>query len=102
MAMLRDTPIGKQIIEGEFDEVLDVIEQSVHYRKKLMFRVGAKVRLVGTRNVEIDGKIGTVLKVNSKRISVGLGNPDPNFGTRNPYYPEGIYNVPVGMLEVVT
>ena len=89
------------IMRGEHDEDLDYISQACSARLKTRFRKGSKVRLVGTRNVEIEGKIGTVIKVNPKRIAVGLGDPDLSFGTRNPYYPEGSYNVPPSMLEAV-
>lgn len=59
-----------------------------------MFRPGLRVRLVGTRNPELDGQVGTVVKVNPKRVTVGLGERD-RFGF------EREYNVPASMLELV-
>jgi hypothetical protein len=93
--LLKDTcVIAAQIIEGEFDADLGYIEQACKARKKNLFRRGTKVKLVGTRSVELDGQVGTVLKVNATRISVGLGE-------LLEYGYEQEYNVPPNMLEIV-
>lgn len=89
-------PVYAAILDGEYDgRRLEDLEHAISTRKKMMFRPGTKVRLVGTKNVEIDGKIGTVIKPGPKRISVGLGE-------KNQFGYEAQYNVPVAMLEVVS
>lgn len=94
--LLKDTClIAAQILDGDFDGDLDHIASAVAARKKMMFRPNARVRLVGTRNPEIDGQIGTVVKVNAKRVTVGLGDRDPVFGYAQEFL------VPVAMLELV-
>lgn len=40
--------------------------------RKNAFPVGTRVRLVNTKNVEYDGKVGTVVKHNPTRVSVFL------------------------------
>jgi hypothetical protein len=99
---LTEIEVCSQIVAGNHDGDLDAILQAVTYRKKIMFRPGAKVRLVNTRNPEMEGQIGTVIKVNSKRISVGLGEPEGLRGAygRKPYYPDGELLVPASMLEM--
>lgn len=92
--LISDSPIGKSIMEGEYDADLDTILAAVAYRKKVMFRPGSKVRLSGTRNTEIDGQIGTVIKVNAKRISVGLGE-------KSEWGYEQEFLVPASMLTAV-
>jgi hypothetical protein len=62
------------------------------------FRKGAKVRLVGTGNAELEGKVGVVIRVNQKSVAVGVGEYDPQWGGS---YSEGSYNVPPRMLEAV-
>lgn len=88
------SPLVADILNGDHDDILDYIDQAVQARKKRMYRPGAKVRLVGTRNAEIDGQIGTVVKVNAKRITVGLGE-------KSEWGYEREYLVPISMLEVV-
>jgi hypothetical protein len=88
-------PFLAAILDGDFDgAMMENVEHAIAIRKRTMFRPGTKVRLVGTKNVEIDGKVGTVIRVGPKRISVGLGEKDA-FG-----YPDS-YNVPPRMLEVI-
>lgn len=93
---LRDiSDLHAAILDGGWDGELSSLEHAIAIRKKMMFRPGTKVRLVGTRNVEIDGQTGTVIKVNPKRISVGLGE-------RGQFGYEREFNVPVAMLEIVS
>jgi hypothetical protein len=95
-ASLRAThPVLGEILDGDFDgKLLEDLQHAIAMRKKIMFRKGAKVRMVGTTNVQLEGKIGEVIKVNSTRISVGLGEKD-QFGFAE------VYNIPPRMLEVV-
>jgi hypothetical protein len=91
--------IPLEIMEGKHDDVLESIQNACRVRLKSKFRKGQKCRLVGTKSVELDGKTVTILKVNPKSISVGVGEPDEAFG--GTYYPEGSYNVPPRMLEAI-
>lgn len=87
--LLRDTcALAAAIEDGEHDADLDFIHQAVQARRKRLFRYGARVRLVGTRSVELDGQVGTVLKVNARKVTVRLDD-------------QREYNVPTGMLELV-
>jgi hypothetical protein len=87
--LLRDTcALAAAIEDGEHDADLDYIHQAVQQRRKRLFRYGSRVRLVGTRSIELDGQEGTVLKVNSRKVSVRLDDGRE-------------YNVPTGMLETV-
>lgn len=96
-ASLRSiSDVHAAILDGGWDGELESLGYALAFRKKTMFRPGTKVRLVGTSNVQIDGKIGVVLKVNPKRISVGLGEKQSWGGY------EAEYNVPLRMLEVVS
>lgn len=95
-SLSAEHPILEAILRGDFDgEMMENIEHAVAIRKKTQFRKGTKVKLVGTTNVEIDGKIGEVIKVGPKRIQVGLGEKD-QFGFAD------VFNVPPRMLEVVS
>lgn len=80
--------VALEIIEGKHDDDLESIAQACRVRVKSMFRKNQRVKLVGTRNVQIDGSEGIIEKVNSKSISVIL---DDGRG----------YNVPPRMLEVL-
>lgn len=97
---LRDmNEMSRQIIDGEVDEHLESIAQAVQARKRMIFRPGTRVRLHGTRNVELDGAEGVVMKVNAKRITVGIGEYR-DYGFGNGGY-EKEYNVPTDMLTVL-
>lgn len=91
--------LADAIMRGEHDASLDYLASACTARIKNRFRKGAKVRLTGTSRIEIDGKVGTILKVNQKTVSVGIGDPQTEYGYT--YYPEGEYNVPPRMLESV-
>jgi len=97
--LLKDTcEIAADILTGLHDSNLDHIDAAVKYRKKDMFRPGSTFILKGTRNPELDGKSATVLKVNQKRIAVGVGEKIeefPGFWT----WTGGEYNVPAAMLQ---
>lgn len=101
--LLKDTcEIAAEIIDGKHDDDLDYIAQAVKARIKMRFRKGDRVKLVGTRNPEIDGKVGTVLKVNAKTVSVGVGDvkhEEWDEAKRYPFYDGGEFNVPLAMLE---
>lgn len=86
----QNNPVLTAILDGEYDwRLLEDIDHAISIHKKVTFRRGTRVKLIGTRNVEIDGKIGTVEKVNSNRVSVLLEDG-------------GGFNVPPAMLEVVS
>jgi hypothetical protein len=103
--LIKDTcPIAAEILEGKHDENLSYILEAVAARRKMMFRKGAKVRLVGTKNPELEGKEGVVLKINPKRIGVGVGEISyEEWDTRRefPSWSGGEFNVPPQMLEVL-
>ena len=80
--------VAQAIINGEHDADLSYIQQACRQRIKRMFRRGQRVKLVGTKSVELDGKIGTIQKVNTKTISITI--PDV-----------GEYNVSPNLLELV-
>ena len=87
------------IMRGDHDDELTSIGNAVSARNKTRFRKGAQFVLRGTKNAEIDGKQCTVIKVNPKRISVGIGTPVTEYGMT--YYPDGEFNVPPTMLAPV-
>ena len=93
---LKSGDLALAIMRGDHDEHLGSVANAVSARNKARFRKGAKFVLRGTKNVAIDGKVATVIKVNPKRVSVGVGEPTTEYGTT--YYPEGEYNVPPHML----
>lgn len=98
--LIKDTcETARRIMDGELDADLTYILEACAARKKNMYRKGTKIRLVGTKNVSLDGKEGVVTKVNAKTVSVGIGAPSTEFGMT--YYPDGEYNVPLSMLEVI-
>lgn len=85
------------IMEGKHDDVLDAIQDACKKRTKSLFRKGQKCKLVGTKDITLDGKTVTIIKVNQKSISIGVGTPTTEYGET--YYPDGSYNVPPRMLE---
>ena len=94
-SLVAKNPVYEAILRGDFDgEGLEDLEHAVSIRRKTMFRPGTKVRLVGTRNPELEGREGVIVKVNPKRITVGLGERDA-FG-----YEDEVL-APSRMLEVV-
>ncbi len=101
---VKDSPLAMEIWEGKHDGDIELIQLACAARLKGMFRKGAKVRLVGTRNPELDGKIGTVLKVNPKRVSVGVGTLQREGSGDFSYevWSDGEFNVPPAMLQVIT
>jgi hypothetical protein len=99
--LLKDTcTIAAEILDGQHDDDLDYIAQACKARLKARFRKGQRVVLRGTRNVELDGKEATILKVNAKTISVGVGEPKVEFGYT--FYSDGEFNVPPALLEAAS
>jgi hypothetical protein len=93
--LLKDTcDTAAAILDGSLDGDLEWIEQAIRARRKAMFRVGSRVRLHGTRNPNMEGKEGVVMRVNAKRVTVGIGTRD-QFGYENELL------VPTTMLEVI-
>jgi hypothetical protein len=91
---MTENPLIVAIVAGEHDADLDQIDLAIRNRKRRMFRPGTKVRLHGTRNASIDGMTGVILKVNAKRMTVGLGEKD-QFGYEKEFL------IPASMLEVI-
>lgn len=76
------------IMKGEHDDELESIRQAAVARLKSRFRKGQHCKLVGTRNVSLDGQECVIEKVNQKSISVRVLSTGAG------------YNVPSSMLEV--
>lgn len=94
-ALLKDTcQIAAEILDGQHDANLDYIGQAIKARRHSQFRKGSTVRLHGTHNPSYEGRTGIVLKVNTKTVTVGVGEKD-QFGY------ETELNVPPHMLVAV-
>jgi hypothetical protein len=103
--LLKDIPLCAEILNGDHDDILDAITQACKHRVKSRYRKGMTVRLVGTKNATLEGKEARVLKVNTKTVSVGVGEVRyEEWDTRRacPYYEGGEYNVSPSLLEAVT
>lgn len=96
MALTKWKELPQEILDGKHDDELDQIDSAVKWRKKQMFRPGSQYKLVGTKNTNLEGKIATVLRVNAKRIAVGVGEQTEEYGYKS--WSDGEYNVPAGML----
>lgn len=95
--LLKDTcETARAIMAGELDSDLGWIAQACKARLKRMYVKGAQVRLVGTKNPEFEGKVGTIMKLNTKTVSVGVGEKD-DYG----FYAHEL-NVPTHMLAPVS
>lgn len=92
--------IALAIMKGEHDSELEYIRQACVQRLKSRFRKGLRCRLIGTKNVTIEGKECVILKVNQKSITVGIGEPMTEYGRT--WYPDGEYNVSPRLLEPVS
>lgn len=90
--------VYRAILDGEYDGVgLENLSHAIALRKKTMFRKNTKVRVTAECNSgELVGREGVVIKVNSTRITVGLGERQPWGGY------ESEYGFPPRMLEVVS
>jgi hypothetical protein len=96
--LLKDTcPTAAAILNGEMDADLDYIAQAIKARVKTQFRRGQKVTLTGTKNPSLEGKAATIIKVNVKTVTVGVGEPMEDWGMT--IYSEGEFNVPTRMLK---
>lgn len=88
--------VALAIMRGDHDADLETIRQAAVKRVKSMWRKGMQVRLVGTKSVDLDGATATIIKVNQKSITVGVGPATTDqWGTE---YEGGEYNVPPAML----
>jgi len=95
------SPVAAEIIEGKHDEELNYISQACSARLKQMFRKGARIEVISGQKM---GITGTVLKVNPKRISVGLGEKVVEHAGEAWQYDkwsEGEWNIPPSMLRVL-
>jgi hypothetical protein len=101
------SPVAAESLEGKHDAELNYISQAWSARLKGMFRKGAKIEVTSGQMM---GKTGVVLKVNPKRISVGLGEKrselhPPGFaGSAWEYesWSDGEWNIPPSMLQVIS
>lgn len=92
-------PIVQAIMDGEHDEILGFIASACAARTKNMWRKGMRIRLEGTKNPTLDGQEGVIVKVNSKTVSVGIGEATTDqWGTS---YALGEYNVTPNYLRKV-
>lgn len=102
-AQVEDS-LTKEIMAGSYDASLEMIGSAVQERLRFVFRKGTAVRLQNTKDTALEGKTGTVLKVNARRITVGVGTMVTE-GAGTPWahtrYEGGEYNLPPRMLEVV-
>jgi hypothetical protein len=86
----------QEIVDGLHDKNLDILVQAAKARLKFKFRKGQRVRLTGTKSIDLEGKEAVITKVNQKTISVGIGEKD-EWGL----YSGGEYNVSPGLLEEI-
>jgi hypothetical protein len=91
--------VALAIMRGDHDDMLRHIQQACTTRLKGLWRKGMKVKLVGTRSVDLEGKEAVILKVNQKSITVGFGTATTDqWGTT---YEGGEYNVSPSLLQRV-
>jgi hypothetical protein len=95
--LLRDaSPLAAAILDGQHDAELELIKQAVAARMRDRFRRGTMVRVHSTRDLRLHGMVGTVMKVNPTRITVGFGEyHETEFGS----FFDAEYNIPPNMLE---
>jgi len=62
-----------EIIDGKFDGELDYIQQACQARKKTMFRRGQLVSVSERAAGPIACQQATIIKVNPKTITIGVG-----------------------------
>jgi hypothetical protein len=95
----KNPVIVQEILDGKHDESLALIQRAATWRLKNVWRKKMPVRLTGTKNPELEGKTGVILKVNQKSITVGIGTAKTDeWGTE---FDGGTYNVPPSMLAKV-
>jgi hypothetical protein len=76
--------IVRQILAGDHDADLSMIQQAAAYRLKSIWRKGMTLRLTGTDNPDIDGETGVIVKVNQ------ISKPDsPLYDVRHSHQPPG-------------
>jgi hypothetical protein len=111
--LLRDCEdqVVADILDGGHDAYLSEIAAAATHRMKTVartsFPLGSRVRLVGTRNAAMEGKLGQVVKFNPKRVLVFLDSDHHEYmgpldrltlRERQDYASVG---VPISMLERV-
>ena len=104
--LLKDTcEIAAEILDGKHDENLSYIIQAAQGRTKRLFRKGQRVTITQSRDAEMVGKVGVVLKVNPKTISVGVGDTMHDEWDKAKAYPVfefGEWNFPATCLAPVS
>lgn len=91
--------VALAIMRGEHDDELQHIQNACKTRLKVSYRKGQRFVLKGTRSVDLEGKECTILKVNAKTITVGVGTL-----TREPWgdhWDGGEFNVSPGLLAPI-
>lgn len=94
-------PLAQAIYNGEHDDELYEIIAAASARQKNRFRKGSRVTVHGSDAIP-EGAEGVVLKVNSKTISVGIGEKSYESWDANrefPYYAGGSWNVSSNFLR---
>lgn len=99
--LLRDVnEVCRQIMDGELDKDLDAIAQACKARVKDRFRPRTPIRLTGTKNPDLEGQEGVIVKANSKTVTVGIGKATTDqWGTT---YEGGEWNVSPQLIETLT
>ena len=92
---MKSSPIAEAIIRGEHDDELSHIQQACARRLKGRFRPGMKIEVTEGK---MEGCTGEILKVNPKRIVVGLGDKVTEFGLD--YWSAGQWSVLPAILRV--
>lgn len=88
--------VALSIMRGDHDDALSTISQATAKRLKSMWRKGMAITLTGTKSPDLDGQRGVIIKVNTKTVTVGIGDATTDqWGTT---YSIGEYNVPPSML----
>lgn len=88
--------IALAIMRGEHDDELQHIQNACKTRLKVSYRKGQRFKLTGTKSVDLEGKVATIIKVNQKSITVGVGTPTTDqWGTT---WSDGEYNVSPNLL----
>lgn len=100
----------KAILDGDLDDDLAILIVNAKRRQshslRRTYRIGQRVKLVGTRNATVEGKVGEVAKVNPSRVVVFLDDdwrewmgPRERLTAREKA-DYGSFSVPPSMLEV--
>lgn len=96
--------LAQEIIAGKHDEDLQWIQQACAARLKTRLRKGTKVRVKGASDASLNDKEATILKVNTKTVTIGVGTRVVQHAGEAWEYTEydgGEWNVSPNLLEVI-